>query len=82
MEQLLARIAVDDRDRRLRRSADAWHHLHPHLDAPEVLPVDVDRWPALRSAAMRWSRWRDAQRAAHRGPVHVATSVNPSITRG
>jgi hypothetical protein len=82
MQELFAQIAVDDRDRRLRRSAEAWRHLHPRVEAPEVLPLDVDRGPAVRSAAVRWARWRDARRAAHRRPVQLTPSVRPSITRG
>jgi hypothetical protein len=82
MEQLLVTISLTDRDARLRRDAAAWAHLHPSIDVPEQLPVDLERESLWRRAAARLAvrptpRRSRSHRAGPRGVV-----VTPTMTRG
>ena len=82
MENVLATVALIERDAHLRRDAAAWAHLHPSVEAPERLPVDLVQepwWPRLvrRLAVRPTPRASRARRPAARSVV-----VTPTMTRG
>ena len=82
MEHVLATVALIDRNAQLRRDAAAWAHLHPSIDAPERLPVDLAREPLLRRLAARIAV-RPMPR--HRRPSRATAApvaISASMTRG
>ena len=82
MEQVLATVALIDRNAHLRREAAAWAHLHPSTEAPDRLPVDLDRVPLWRRVVARVATRPTPRRARRPHAVPGGVVVTASMTRG
>ena len=82
MEQVLATVALIDRNAHLRREAAAWAHLHPSIDPPDRLPVDLEREPLVRRLVARLSVRPVPRRTRRTTTVPASVVITASMTRG